>query len=82
MLQKVWINSDYYLIMSSVKILLLTAVNWIDPTYKPQTHQIKGAPNKETTGLMLPLSSPISVSTMTTASSKANLCTDDTSLSL
>ena len=62
-------------------ILLLSAVNWIDPTYKPQTHQVKDAPSEETTGLMLLFSSPSSVSTMTTASSKANLCTD-TSLSL
>ena len=31
----------------------IVLLNWIDPTYKPQTHQVKDAPNKETTGLML-----------------------------
>ena len=54
----------------------IVLLNWIDPTYKPQIHQVKDAPNKETTGLMLLFSSPSSVLTMTTASSKANLCTD------
>ena len=53
------------------------ALNWLDPMYVPRTHQVKDAPTKEkTTGLMSLFSSPSSVSTITTASSRATFCTD------
>jgi hypothetical protein len=59
------------------------ALNWLDSSYKPRTHQIKDAPSKKmTAGLMSRFPSPSSVSTITTttSSSRAAFCTD-TSLS-
>jgi hypothetical protein len=45
------------------------ALNWLDSSYEPRTHQIKDAPSNKTTGLMPLFSSPSSVSTITTSSS-------------
>jgi hypothetical protein len=52
------------------------ALNWLDSSYEARTHQIKDAPSKKTTGLMSLFSSPSSVSTITTSSSRAAFCTD------
>jgi hypothetical protein len=52
------------------------ALNWLDPSYEPRSHQVKDAPSKKKTGITLMFSSPSSVSTITTASSQAAFCTD------
>jgi hypothetical protein len=50
-------------------------LNWLDESYEPRTHQVKDAPSKKT-GLSSIFSSPSSVSTITTASSRAAFCND------
>jgi hypothetical protein len=56
------------------------ALNWLDSSYdEPTTNEIKDGPRKKNGSTTL-FSSPSSVSTITTASSRANFCTD-TSLS-
>ena len=52
------------------------ALNWLDSSYEPRTHQVKDTPSKKT-GLSSMFSSPSSVSTITTASSlRATFCAD------
>jgi hypothetical protein len=55
------------------------ALNWLDSSYEPTTNEIKDGPRKKNGSTTL-FSSPSSVSVITTASSRANFCTD-TSLS-
>jgi hypothetical protein len=57
------------------------ALNWLDLSYEPRTHQIKDAPsNKKRTGVMSLFSSPFSVSTITTTSSLRGTFCNDSSL--
>jgi hypothetical protein len=52
------------------------ALNWLDSSYEPRTHQVKDTPSKKT-GVSSMFSSPSSVSTITTTSSlRATFCTD------
>jgi hypothetical protein len=52
------------------------ALNWLDSSYEPRTHQVKDTPRKKT-GVSSMFSSPSSVSTITTTSSlRATFCTD------
>jgi hypothetical protein len=51
------------------------ALNWLDSSYEPTTNEIKDGPRKKNGSTTL-FSSPSSVSTITTASSRAAFCND------